>query len=111
MDWPSSSTSPEMRMPRMESFIRLNTRTRVDLPQPDGPMMAVMAFGLIAQRHADQRLEFAVPEIQGFCFQFMHCEASCSFTTILSANQCYRYPESCAQNATPCEAFEPDCVL
>ena len=38
-----------MRIPGIESFIRLNTRTRVDFPQPEGPIMAVMALGLIAR--------------------------------------------------------------
>ena len=32
----------------MESFIRLNTRMSVDFPQPEGPMIAVIVFGLIA---------------------------------------------------------------
>ena len=32
----------------MRSFIRLIVRSSVDLPQPDGPMSAVICFGVNA---------------------------------------------------------------
>jgi len=41
--------SPVTRTPAIRSFIRLNTRRSVDLPQPDGPMMAVIFLGAIAK--------------------------------------------------------------
>src|SRR6266550_2400677 len=37
----SSNTSPLTVAPGVSSCIRLRQRSRVDLPQPDGPMMAV----------------------------------------------------------------------
>ena len=40
-----------MREPSMRSFIRLKQRSRVDLPQPDGPMNAVTARAGMSQRH------------------------------------------------------------
>ena len=39
---PSSSTSPVARCPGYRAYMRLITRSRVDLPQPEGPMKAVM---------------------------------------------------------------------
>ncbi len=38
--WPSSTIEPSTRAPSMVSFIRLRQRRNVDLPQPDGPIMA-----------------------------------------------------------------------
>ena len=43
MSMPSIITQPlVMRAPGMRSLMRLKQRSRVDLPQPDGPMKAVM---------------------------------------------------------------------
>ena len=39
---PSSSTSPVARCPGYSAYMRLSTRSSVDLPQPEGPMKAVM---------------------------------------------------------------------
>ena len=38
---PSIITSPVARWPGYRSYIRFSTRSRVDLPQPDGPIMPV----------------------------------------------------------------------
>ncbi len=45
---PSSSTWPSTRVPAMVSFIRFNVRRNVDLPQPDGPISAVICRALIS---------------------------------------------------------------
>jgi hypothetical protein len=44
MFFPSKRTSPSTRVPSMRSFIRLSSRSSVDLPHPDGPMRAVTRF-------------------------------------------------------------------
>src|SRR5262249_29222225 len=41
---PSNRTSPSMRAPWIRSFIRLKQRIRVLLPQPEGPIRAVIWF-------------------------------------------------------------------
>src|SRR5687767_10601725 len=38
---PANQTSPRTRAPGMVSCMRLRQRRRVDLPQPEGPMIAV----------------------------------------------------------------------
>ncbi len=43
MSSPSNRTSPVERAIGIVSFIRLMQRSKVDLPQPDGPMKAVTA--------------------------------------------------------------------
>src|ERR1700736_55925 len=40
--WPSRSTSPVARVPGTRSCIRLKTRRKVVLPQPEGPISAVI---------------------------------------------------------------------
>src|SRR5438445_3854545 len=45
MSWSSSNTRPWARAPRMTSCMRLRQRISVLLPQPDGPMMAVICRG------------------------------------------------------------------
>ena len=42
MFWPWKSTSPSARAVGTSSFMRLKERSMVLLPQPDGPMMAVI---------------------------------------------------------------------
>src|SRR3954452_18492948 len=42
-----TTTLPSTRAPGMVSCIRLRQRTKVDFPQPDGPMMAVTWLGSI----------------------------------------------------------------
>ena len=37
-------TSPSTRADGIRSFIRFRQRMNVDLPQPDGPMKAVISF-------------------------------------------------------------------
>src|SRR5690349_24617655 len=44
MSWSSSRTTPEMRAIGTSSCIRLRQRMKVDLPQPEGPMIAVTRF-------------------------------------------------------------------
>src|SRR5256885_9692040 len=41
MSWPSRSTLPSTRTPVTVSCIRLRQRRKVDLPQPEGPIIAV----------------------------------------------------------------------
>ena len=41
---PSNRISPSMREPMIRSFIRLKERKSVLLPQPDGPIIAVILF-------------------------------------------------------------------
>ena len=53
---------PSTLVPGMRSFIRLIVRSRVDLPQPDGPMSAVIWFGVNVDRHVLHRPERAVVE-------------------------------------------------
>ena len=47
MSMPSSRTLPSTRALAITSCIRLSERRNVLLPQPDGPMIAVIACGLI----------------------------------------------------------------
>src|SRR5919197_5281575 len=47
MSSPSRVTSPSCRAPGTSSCMRLKDRSRVDLPQPLGPMMAVTRLGSI----------------------------------------------------------------
>ena len=42
MSAPSSRTLPSTRAPAMTSCIRFSERSTVDLPQPEGPMKALM---------------------------------------------------------------------
>ena len=44
MSWPWYVMVPLMRAPGMRSFMRLKHRSTVDLPQPDGPIIAVIMF-------------------------------------------------------------------
>ena len=45
MSWSSSAMTPSTRAPGTTSCIRLIVRSAVDLPQPDGPMNAVIEPG------------------------------------------------------------------
>src|SRR5690242_8377122 len=45
MSSPSNSTCPRARAPGTTSCIRLRQRRKVDLPQPDGPISAVICRG------------------------------------------------------------------
>jgi hypothetical protein len=38
-----------VRTPSIKSFIRFNARSKVDLPHPDGPIIAVMLLSLNEQ--------------------------------------------------------------
>ena len=40
----SKRISPSTRAPSIRSFIRLRSLSRVDFPQPDGPIRAVTRF-------------------------------------------------------------------
>ena len=44
MSWPQNSMEPSVRTPSTKSHMRLNVRSSVDLPQPDGPMKAQQRF-------------------------------------------------------------------
>ena len=46
---PSSTISPSARCSGYSSYMRLNVRSRVDLPQPEGPMKAVTFFSGISR--------------------------------------------------------------
>ena len=54
--------SPSTRVPGIRSFIRLIVRSSVDLPQPDGPMSAVICLRRERDRHVLHRAERAVVE-------------------------------------------------
>jgi hypothetical protein len=50
MDFPSSRISPVCRVPGSSSWSRLIERRYVDLPHPEGPMIAVTAFrGILSE--------------------------------------------------------------
>ena len=55
-----------MRQPGVRSFMRLKERSRVDLPQPEGPMMAVILFSWTDQVDVRQGAEFAIIHSQVF---------------------------------------------
>ena len=57
-------TSPSTRAPGISSCMRLMQRTSVDLPQPDGPMIAVTSFGRELEVDALDRLVVAVEGAQ-----------------------------------------------
>ena len=61
---PSTRMSPSWRTPGIRSLSRLIDRRKVDLPQPDGPMMAVTAFRSIAEGQIAQDLAAAVGEAE-----------------------------------------------
>ena len=42
------STSPVILQSAMRSFMRLSVFKKVDLPQPEGPMKAVISFALMS---------------------------------------------------------------
>src|SRR5512135_4491 len=44
MSWPSNRRSPSIRQPGIRSFMRLKQRSSVLLPQPEGPIKAVIRF-------------------------------------------------------------------
>ena len=58
----SSSTSPSARAPGISSCMRLMQRTSVDLPQPDGPMIAVT---LLARKSRSMPLTGCVVAVEG----------------------------------------------
>jgi hypothetical protein len=45
MFWSSMVSRPSIRVPGSTSCMRLTDRRNVDLPQPDGPIRAVIVFG------------------------------------------------------------------
>ena len=55
-------SGPRARVPGIRSFIRLIVRSSVDLPQPDGPMSAVIRCGRDVDRDVLHRPEGAVVE-------------------------------------------------
>src|SRR5690348_931600 len=60
---PSSSTRPSTRAVATVSCKRLRQRRNVDLPQPDGPMMAVTCLScrsMLAPRTADDGPKYAL---------------------------------------------------
>ena len=48
MSSPSMLTLPVIRQPATRSFIRLRVLMQVDLPQPEGPINAVIWFSAIS---------------------------------------------------------------
>ena len=65
-----------MRVPAMVSFMRFRQRRNVDLPQPEGPMSAVMFAVGHADRNIGQRLVIAVEEVEQLYIEFMHAADS-----------------------------------
>src|SRR5215204_1698463 len=60
MFWPWKSTSPSTRAIGIVSCIRLRHRSRVDFPQPEGPMIAVTS---LARKSSDtSRTAFVAPK-------------------------------------------------
>ena len=57
-DWPSA------RAPRIISLMRFSVRRKVDLPQPEGPMRAVMPLSGISILMSCKRLKRAIEKIQ-----------------------------------------------
>jgi hypothetical protein len=49
MSSPSSCSVPLTRQPSMVSFMRFRQRRNVDLPQPEGPIIAMIWFGAISR--------------------------------------------------------------
>ena len=62
--------SPVTRVPGTTSFIRFKVRMKVDLPHPDGPMMAVTLFFVAGDVEALQGLFGTIEEVQVFRFDF-----------------------------------------
>ena len=54
---------PSTRAPGITSCMRLSVRSKVDLPQPDGPMNAVTLRGCNGQRHVVHGVERAVVDV------------------------------------------------
>ena len=61
---PSRSISPVSRVSLSVSCMRFSVRSRVDFPQPDGPISAVTWFVAISQIDVEKRLRFSVIKIQ-----------------------------------------------
>ena len=57
-------TSPSARAPGISSCMRLMQRTSVDLPQPDGPIIAVTSLGANVEVDALDRVAVAVVGVQ-----------------------------------------------
>ena len=55
--------SPVIRQFSTRSFMRLSERSSVDLPQPDGPMNAVISFSLISRLISCRGVKIAVMQI------------------------------------------------
>ena len=64
MSMPSSLTLPSTRAFGMTSCIRLSERRNVLLPQPDGPMIAVMACGWMVEADVADGPEGAVVDVE-----------------------------------------------
>ncbi len=79
MSRPPMRTWPLTRTPSIRSFMRLNTRSSVLLPQPLGPIRAVTCAGGYAQVDAGQGLEVAVKKIEGpgFDADLAHVSQTC----------------------------------
>src|SRR5215216_5222845 len=61
---PSSCTLPLTCAPGITSCMRFSVRSRVDFPQPDGPMKAVTGTRLYGHRHAFDRMEAAIEDVE-----------------------------------------------
>ncbi len=53
-----------MDVPAYSSFMRLKARNSVDLPQPEGPMMAVILFAFDVDVYIGHGFEVAVENIK-----------------------------------------------
>ena len=63
---------PSMRTPGTRSFMRFRVFKKVDLPQPEGPMSAVISPLAHVQRMLFSAFEVAVPEVQILCRYHRH---------------------------------------
>ena len=63
-DVPSTRMSPSWRTPGIRSLSRLIERRNVDLPQPDGPMIAVTDLRSMLKRQVPEDLPAAVGEAE-----------------------------------------------
>ena len=97
MSWPLNSTTPSVCTPSTKSHMRLKVRSRVDLPQPEGPMKAVARcsgmsseMSLSAWKSVYQRLKCFTEMTGDTSATLLCCVCVNSFSIISSINQSVR---------------------
>src|SRR4051812_7440945 len=83
MSLPLNRTSPSTRAPGTVSCMRLRQRSSVDLPQPDGPMIAVTRP--VATAKVTSRTTRAAPKYASSDSAAMQTERASGMTTSISA--------------------------